>query len=440
MTTTGTRPARRPRGALATTVALLLVTTACGGGSGSGGGGGGGASEEYSAPDSDLSASLTYSVWDQTQVDSIQQNIAGFQEQYPDVDVSVDVTPFGEYWTKLQTQASSGTLPDLFWMNGPNFQLYASNDFLAPLTGAVEAGDVDPANYPESLIDLYTYDDVEYGVPKDFDTIAIWANRAIFEQAGVPVPEGDWTWEEFQSTAAQISQALGDQGVYGAAGGMDGQTTYYDTIYQAGGSVIEDGESAYDTPEAQAGIDFWRELIESGGSPTMAQLTDTTADQWFTSGKLGMYWGGSWFRAALSDSAVADDVVALPLPTGQEQATVIHGVSNVVAASSDQKQAAQALQVYLASEDAQRQLGEAGSVIPAYTGTQDAFVASMPDADLQVFLDALDYAQPLPVSENTAEWNALEVELLPQAFSGAEPVEEVTTELAQRMDTVLAEG
>ncbi|WP_299036896.1 sugar ABC transporter substrate-binding protein [uncultured Pseudokineococcus sp.] len=439
MTTTGSpaRPARRLRGALATSLGLLLVATACGG---SEPGGGGGAAAEYTPPGDDLEASLTYSVWDQTQVDSIEANIAAFQEQHPGVEVSVDVTPFGEYWTKLQTQASSGTLPDLFWMNGPNVQLYASNDLLAPLDGAVEAGDVDPANYPESLIDLYTYDDALYGVPKDFDTIAIWANRAIFEQAGVEVPEGDWTWEEFQATAAEISQALEAEGIYGAAGGMDGQTTYYDTIYQAGGSVIEDGESAYDTPEAQAGIDFWRELIESGGSPTMAQLTDTTADQWFTSGRLGMYWGGSWFRAALTDTPVAEDVVVLPLPTGEEQATVIHGVANVVAASSDQQQAAQALQVFLAGEEAQRQLGEAGSVIPAYTGTQDTFTESMPDADLQVFLDALDYAQPLPVSESTAEWNALEVELLPQAFSGAEPVEEVTTELAQQMDAVLAEG
>lgn len=437
MTTTGPQPRpARLRAALATTLGLLLATTACGGSDD----GGGATPEEYAAPSGDLEASLTYAVWDQNQVAGIKENISAFQEEHPGVEVSVDVTPFGEYWTKLQTQASSGTLPDLFWMNGPNFQLYASNDQLAPISGAVEAGDVDPANYPEALIDLYTYDDVLYGVPKDFDTIGIWTNRAIFEEAGVPLPEGDWTWEEFESTAAQISEALGDQGIYGAAGGMDGQTTYYDTIYQAGGAVIEDGESLYDSPEAQEGIDFWRRLIESGASPTMAQLTDTTADQWFISGRVGMYWGGSWVRAALTGTPVEEDVVVLPLPVGEEQATVIHGVSNVVAATSDQQQAAQALQVFLAGEEAQAQLGAAGAVIPAYTGTQDAFVDSMPGADLQVFLDAVEYARPLPVSENTAEWNALEVQLLPQAFSGAEPVEEVTTELAQQMDTVLAEG
>ena len=135
----------------------------------------------------------------------------------------------------------------------------------------------------------------------------------------------------------------------------------------------------------------------------------------------------------------ADSVDVLPLPQGDEQATVIHGVSNVVAAASKNKQAAQAFQVFLASEEAQLQQGEFGSIIPAFDGTQESFTASMPQANLQVFIDALAYAQPLPVSANTAAWNALESELLPQAFSGERPVDEVTAELAEEMDAALAE-
>lgn len=393
----------------------------------------------YAAPDEDLAASITYGVWDQNQVPAIEENIAAFNEVYPEIDVTVNVTPFAEYWTKLQTQASSDTLPDLFWMNGPNVGLYASNDMLEPITGAIDAGDVDPANYPEALVDLYTIDEVAYGVPKDFDTIGIWVNTALVEQAGVELPTDGWTWEEFQEAATEISDALADDGVYGAAGGMDGQTTYYNTIFQAGGTVVEDGASGYASPEAQEGLQFWTDLIESGGSPSIQQLTDTTADQWFTSGKLAMYWGGSWFRSALTDSEFFDDVAVLPLPSGQEQSTVIHGVANVVSATSQEKQAAQALQAFLAGQEAQQQQGDAGAIVPAFEGTQGSFTASMPDADLQVFLDAVDYSRPLPVSLNSAEWNALETELLPQAFSGERPVADVAADLAEQMDSALAE-
>ncbi|MBM6405859.1 sugar ABC transporter substrate-binding protein [Phycicoccus sp. CSK15P-2] len=431
-------PARGATRAAALALGVTLLAAGCGNGDDTGGEGAD-SSGGWTEPAQDLAADITYSVWDQTQVAAIDENLAAFNEKYPNIDVTVNVTPWGEYWTKLQTQASSDTLPDLFWMNGPNIGLYASNGKIEPITGEVEAGAIDPASYPSSLVDLYTVDGTQYGVPKDFDTIGIWTNTALFDKAGVDLPTGDWTWQEFQDTAAEISEKLKSDGVYGAAGGMDGQTTYYNTIFQAGGYVVEDGTSGYATPEDQAGIQFWTDLMESGASPSMQQLTDTTADQWFTSGKLAMYWGGSWFRAALQDEALAKDVTVLPLPTDEEQATVIHGVANVVAASSTNKEAAQALQVFLASKDAQQQQGDAGSVIPAFTGTQSAFTASMPDANLQVFLDAVAYAKPLPVSNNSAAWNALETDLLPQAFSGAKPVDQVTADLAKQMDAALAE-
>ncbi|TCK66140.1 sugar ABC transporter substrate-binding protein [Curtobacterium sp. PhB136] len=393
----------------------------------------------YDKAAKDTKATLNYAVWDENQVAAIKANIKGFNEEYPDIKVNVDVTPFANYWTKLQTQGSSDTLPDLFWMNGPNFQLYAANGKIAPITGEVKAGAIDPANYSSALNKLYTYDGTQYGVPKDFDTIGVWVNKALFEKAGVALPSKDWTWADFQKTGAELSEKLKADGAYGAAGGMDGQTTYYDTIFQAGGSVVNAAgtKSGYASKASEAGLQFWTDLIKSGASPSIKQLTDTTADQWFTSGKLAMYQGGSWFRSALTDTAMEKDVVVYPLPKGKQQATVIHGVSNVVSANSKHKAAAQALQVYLAGKTAQQQQGDMGAVIPAYTGTQDAFTKTMPDADLQVFLDAVDYAQPLPVSKNTAAWNTLETNLLPSAFDGSTPVDQVATELAQKMDTAL---
>jgi multiple sugar transport system substrate-binding protein len=397
-------------------------------------------SGDYEAAASDLKAKITYGVWDQTQVDAIDANIAEFNKQYPDIDVNVNVTPWDSYWPKLQTQASSNTLPDLFWMNGPNFQTYGAADKLEPITGEVKADAIDPAKYPDALNDLYTIDDVQYGVPKDYDTIGLWYNKDIFERAGVQLPTDDWTWDDFDSAASAISTALAGDGIYGAAGGMDGQTTYYNTIFQAGGEVISDDgiESGFDSEASQAGLQFWTDLIDSGASPSIQQLSDTPAIQWFTSGKLGMLWSGSWSRTAVADSEFADVIDVAPLPQGEEQATVVHGVSNVVAASSKNKQAAQALQVFLASKEAQQQQGDMGAVIPAFTGTQQAFVDSAPNVNLQVFVDATEYARPYPVSANTAEWNAFETELLPDAFSGAVPVDDAAKSLAEKMNTVLA--
>jgi multiple sugar transport system substrate-binding protein len=418
-------------GALGAAALLAGCSTSSGAAPGSG---------DYTAAAKSAKATLTYAVWDQNQVKAIKANLKGFNAEYPNIKVNVDVTPFATYWTKLQTEASSNTLPDLFWMNGPNFQLYAANKKIEPITGEVKAGAIKLANYSKSLDDLYAYDGTQYGVPKDFDTIGVWVNKALFQQAGVALPSKDWTWADFQKTGAEISDKLKSDGIYGAGAGMDGQTTYYDTIFQAGGSVINKAgtKSEYDTAATEQGIQFWTDLVKSGASPTMQQLTDTTADQWFTSGKLAMYQGGSWFRSELEGTPMEKDVVVYPLPKGKKQANVIHGVSNVVAANSKNKSAAQALQVYLASKTAQQQQGDMGAVIPAYNGTQDAFTKSMPDADLQVFLDSVKYAEPLPVSKNTAAWNTLETNLLPSAFDGSTPVATVLKQLATKMDAALA--
>lgn len=433
------RPQLRSRRLRRATLALSLVAgiaaaiTGC-----STGGGGSTASSDYAPPSKDTKATITYAFWDATQKKAIQANLEGFRAKYPNITVKLDVTPYATYWTKAQTQASSDTLPDLLWMNGPNFQLYASNGKLAPITSEVKGGYIDPKNYPSALVDLYKLDGVQYGVPKDFDTIGLWYNKAIFAKAGVDVPTADWTWQDLSTAANRISTALKGDGIYGVAGGMDGQTTYYNTIFQAGGSVVDGKTSGYGTPAARQGISFWTDLIKSGASPSIQQLTDTSADQWFTSGKVAMYYGGSWFRGAISGSDVASDVQVAPLPQGKEKATVIHGVSNVVSANSKNIQAARALQVYLASKTAQKQQGDMGSIIPAFNGTQSSFANSLPGVDLQVFLDELAYAKPLPVSRNAAAWNALETKMLPDAFSGARPVPAVLNDLASQMTALLA--
>ncbi|KQV07530.1 ABC transporter substrate-binding protein [Leifsonia sp. Root112D2] len=434
---------RTKRGRLAASVVGVLGAVALLAGCSSGAGGtASGSSDAYKPPAKSLAANITYALWDQTQVKAIDANLKEFNKEYPKIKVNVDVTPWGDYWTKLQTEASSNTLPDLFWLNGPNFQLYAGNGKVEPLTSVVKGGYIKLSDYPKALVEMYSLNGTQYGVPKDFDTIGLWYNKAIFAEAGVEVPSDSWTWSDFQSAAATISKKLASKGIYGAAGGMDGQTTYYNTIFQAGGSVLSaDGKtSTYDSAATEKGIQFWTDLIASKGSPSMKQLTDTAADQWFVSGKLAMFYGGDWARSEIAASPIAKNVDVAPLPAGEKKATVIHGVSNVVAASSKNKQAAQALQVFLASKAAQQQQGDMGAVIPAFNGTQDAFAKSMPGVNLQVFLDELAYSVPLPISKNTAAWNAFETTLLPEAFSGSKPVGDVLKDLTTQMNGALAKG
>src|SRR4051812_28038428 len=378
---------------------------------------------------------LSYGVWDKNQVPAMQKIADAFHTANPNVTINVQLTPYTDYFTKLQVAATGGEAPDVFWMNGPNFQLYASNGVLQPLTDV----QVDTAPYPESLVKLYQYQGKQYGLPKDFDTVGLWYNKKHFDAAGVKYPDDTWTWATFKEAATKLTDPA--KGQFGAAANLSGQEGYYNTIFQAGGQVVSsDGKtSGYDDPKTVEGLKFWTDLIAANVSPSQGQMTDTAPYQMFEAGKVSMYWGGSWDAAEFTSNAAtkADADVAV-LPQGAQRATVIHGLSNVVFARTKYKLEAQRFAAFLGSKQAAEIQAGTGTVIPAYNGTQAEWVAAYPQFKLQNFLDQLPYAKPLPVSANTAAWNTAETDELTKAWTGSEAVDQSAKRLAESMNALLA--
>ena len=121
-----------------------------------------------------------------------------------------------------------------------------SNDMLLDLTDKIAESDViDPANYPEDIWGLYTHEDKYYAVPKDVDTIALWYNKTMFDEAEMEYPTADWTWDDMFEAAKKLTKDDGSQ--YGLALRNDNnQAGYYNMIYDNGGFVINDDKTVVD--------------------------------------------------------------------------------------------------------------------------------------------------------------------------------------------------
>ena len=134
---------------------------------------------------------LTYGVWDVYQVPAMKRAAKEFEPTRPGVSVDVQLTPNGTYWTKLRTACTGGAAPDVFWMNGPNFGLDAQAGQLLPLETDGPDAVVRPGDFPSDLVSLYNWKGTQYGVPKDFDTVALWYNkRCSTGQVDYPTPTG----------------------------------------------------------------------------------------------------------------------------------------------------------------------------------------------------------------------------------------------------------
>lgn len=385
---------------------------------------------------------ITYAVWAGTQTPAMKEIAAAFTKENPNITVEVQELPWPQYWSTLQTGAQGGTAPDAFWMLAQQIRPYAAGGQLLDISDAIKSENVDLSKYPQSVIDLYDQGDGKiYGLPKDFDTNAVWYNKALFDAAGVAYPTADWTWDDFRATA----KALTKDGVWGVAAPIDYQGGYYNTVYQAGGRVIsEDGTKAeLDSPEAIKGLEFWTDLMKDGSSPTLQQLSDTEAETMFEQGKVAMYMSGAYWALQLYDNeALRPNIGVAPLPVGPAgRATVSSGIENVGFAATKHPEEVKKFLLFASGEEAANIQAKNGAVLPAYAGTEQTWMDAMPEfTQLQVFIDAVKYAVPLPVQGNAAEWQGLQTQYLTPAWNGEVSVEQAAKDYTAAIDKVLAEG
>lgn len=384
---------------------------------------------------------LSYAVWDQAQVPAMQQIISEFRETHPNIDVKIQLTPWDDYWTKLQTAATGGSAPDVFWMTLSYFKYYAAGGALMPLDEQIAKDGVDMTAFVPAITQAYQYGGKTYGMPKDVNAFGLFYNKDLFAAAGVAVPDASWTWDDVIAAAQKLTDA--DKGIYGIVAPEADELTWYLTIPQAGGYVIsEDGkQSGYDTPESIKGIQFWVDMINKYHvSPNLHQTTDTDSLSLFTSGKVAMYYGGSWDPAAIAEipEAMAFTDVA-PLPKGATASFYSNGLANSIYAKTAHPQEAWAFANFLSTKRANEIQSLSGIVIPAYNGLSENYVKGLPWMNAQALLDQLPDAKPFPVSEKSSVWRQYATKEFAKAWTGEESVEDVAKRVAAQMNDALAD-
>lgn len=377
---------------------------------------------------------LTFMIWDKNQEPGMQAIADAFTEKHPDVKVKVQVTGWDEYWTKLEAAATGGALPDIFWMHSSQFYKYASNDILLEVGNKV--GDEAYSNFPQDLVSLYELDGKNYAVPKDFDTIGVFYNKELFDQAGVAYPDGSWDWAQFVATAKKLTK----DGVYGIAAPLDAQQGYWNAIYQNDGYVIKDKKSGYNMKASQEALQWWVDLsLKEKVSPTQLQFSETGSFEMFMSGKVAMITLGSWMVPGIEQNEeIASKIDVTYLPHGKSSASIYNGLGYSASANTKHPEEVIEFLKFCATKEANELQSKYASAIPAYEGTQQGWIDHNKEMNLKIFVDQLAYGIVFPNSKKATEWRAYENELFAPVFAGTATVEDSTEEYADRMNAILA--
>lgn len=382
---------------------------------------------------------ITYACWDSNQAALIETMAAEFEEANPDINIEISVNGWADYWTALEAAATGGSLPDTFWMHSNNIYYYGSNDQLLDLTDYIEESDVvDLANYPEGLNSIYNIEGKQYAIPKDYDTIALWYNKTLFDEAGISYPDETWTWDTMKDAARKLTKDDGSQ--YGFCAGLHNQEGYYNFVYQNGGEIItSDRASGYAQEATISGIEEYFSYVKEGLSPEI--YDDQARAQAIENGLCAMGLFGSWNLSGFAASEFMNenfDCTVLPMSNDGGRATIFNGLGNAIAANTEHPQEAWRWVEYLSSEAGQKRHAELGAAISAFNGTADKFADAYPQFNTKCYIDMVEYARIRPYSNQTSIWEDKAYELLKGAYAGKEDLNTACGNVADMMNEAIA--
>ena len=312
---------------------------------------GSGTSESSSSANSSGKTEISYAIWDSGQEPGIRKIADKFEEKNPDIKINIQVVDWDNYWTMLEAGATGGSLPDTFWMHSNEIYRYGSNEMLLPLDDYLaKSKEAKLENFPDGLNEIYNIKGKQFAVPKDFDTIGLWYNKKMFDEAGIPYPDDTWDWNKLKEVAKKLTKSDGSQ--YGFGAGLSNQEGYYNFIYQNGGTVItDDMKSGYDDPKTIEALDYYFSFVKEKLSPALT--VDKERAEAFQNGQVAMSVFGSWNLSGFSANDYIRenaDVAVLPKGPDGTRATIFNGLGNAIAANTKNPDAAWKWVEYLSSK------------------------------------------------------------------------------------------
>lgn len=431
------------RKALVGVSALTLALAACSPGAEdepttSGGG-------ETTATDSGETTTVTFRLWDEAAVPAYEESFEAFEAENPDINVEIQLVPWGQYWDQLPLDISSGDMADIYWVNTSNYALYADNGNLINIT---EELSTDHDEWQQSVVDLYTRDGSLWGVPQLWDSIALFYNVDLLDEAGIDpttlkwVPgagEGDTflpalqkvTKDSAGNTADSADFNGDDVATYGFNSQVDLQAIYIDWLGQNGAEFQDENDQfAFASPEGIEAFQYLVDLINEYNVSLPAAETNTNGDlsrDLFVRGELAMYQSGPYNLRNIADNTDINWALAPMIEGPEGRVGVVHGVAAVGNADTENKEATIRVLEWMGSAEGQTPIAANGVSFPGVVDAQDAFVDywAQQGVDVSVFIEAASgetIASPRGTQVNAGA-NALTPHLL-DTFLGSVSVED----------------
>ena len=337
---------------------------------------------------SEVSADLTFQFWIAGDEDKAAwEKVVGVaMADHPGLKITVQGTPWPDYWSKIGNQLSNTGAPCIVGMQ--SLRLAAYGDQLVPLEELMATYEVNAADFDKSILDSMKSGGKQVALPYDFGPLIVYYNRDRFKAANIAEPKPGWTLDDFKAAAT----ALTTGGKFGFTTASIDQEYVTWVLNLTGAEVLDaDGKLAVTSPAFVEGYKQYVALMRSGIAPPvsvagydgyLAMLSQ------FQDGSAAMYVDGPWM--AISNKAVKFALGMAPMPAGaggskHYTAGSGFGISKQCATPDAAFQAI----VSMTGDEALTGLASVGRAYPARPAVADAWYTA---ADIAGARETLEYA------------------------------------------------
>ncbi|EFL43148.1 ABC transporter substrate-binding protein [Streptomyces griseoflavus] len=290
------------------------------------------------------------------------------------VTIEQQSVPAAQVMTKALRMASSKSLPDIVQFDASEMPTFADAGGLVDLrTLGLTTEDV-----PEGIVGFGSYKGTYYGAARSVNTLALFYNKDVLDEAGVQVPT---TWDELRETAKKLTQGKRYGLALSAGGAEDGVFQFTPFMWSNGGD-----ETDLDSPQVVGALDYWKALLQDGSlSKSTVNWTQADVNDQFMAGNAAMMINGPWQVETLNTKKSLNwEIAQIPVPeTGAESVGPLGGAVLTVPNTGDAERERTAGRIVgcLAGEKEQLTYALNSWMVPANEKAAAKWRAEVPELD-----------------------------------------------------------
>lgn len=153
--------------------------------------------------DSGAQASMRIMWWGSpARYDATIRALQWYEKKHPKVRFEPETTNFEQYENRLTTLQAAGSLPDLIQLDAAWLKDWMKSGSLAELPPRLASG------IDTTLRESGIHDNKLYAIPLGVTAFGFIYNKTAFQELGIPEPQPNWTWDEFQSALLNMKKHL----------------------------------------------------------------------------------------------------------------------------------------------------------------------------------------------------------------------------------------